>query len=147
MAPIIRSIQVISDLTKAYPNLICWTEPFPERSKITKRVNEGPGLALSAGAHTKFLLERRIWVCPVAVSWQDVTAARKLKCSYLVMAYSKLFNNVFEALNKFFYNFLSLCIRNAATWQCHSTPLHNTEFWLEFCHGWPSVTSITSCKV
>ncbi len=32
------------------------------------------------------------------MSWQDVWA-RKLKCSPLVMAYSALFNNVFDALN------------------------------------------------
>jgi hypothetical protein len=29
----------------------------------------------------------------------------------------------------------------------HLAPLHNTEFWLEFCHGWPLVIFITSCKL
>jgi hypothetical protein len=31
--------------------------------------------------------------------------------------------------------------------QWHSAPIQNTEFWLEFCHGWPLVISNTSCKV
>jgi hypothetical protein len=34
----------------------------------------------------------------VAVSWQEIQA-RKLKCSFLIMAYSALFKNVFEAVN------------------------------------------------
>ncbi len=50
--------------------------------------------------------------------------------------------------SKIIFNiFLFLCSRNSASWQCHSAPLYNTEFWLEFCHGWPFVISITSCKV
>jgi hypothetical protein len=65
----------------------------------------------------------------------------ELKCSFLVMAYSMLFNNVFEA------HFLHLCRRNAATWQQNLAPLKNTEFWVKFCHGWPLAISITSCKV
>jgi hypothetical protein len=41
---------------------------------------------------------------------------RKLKCSFLVKAYSPLFNNVFEALNLLFIKKM-LCSRNSATWR------------------------------
>ncbi len=58
-----------------------------------------------------------------------------------------MFDNEFEALNLPLIIILCLCSRNLPTWQWHSAPLQNTEFWLEFCHGWPLVISITSCKV
>jgi hypothetical protein len=37
----------------------------------------------------------------VAVSWQDIWA-RKLNCSFFVVAYLALFNDVFEPLSLFF---------------------------------------------
>jgi hypothetical protein len=51
----------------------------------------------------------------VAVPWQNVEA-RKLKCAHLVMAYSALFNDVFEALNLILIIF-------SAFWQRHLAPL------------------------
>ena len=63
------------------------------------------------------------------------------------MVYSELFNNVFKALNLLSFILLYFGCRNSATWQWHLAPLQNTEIWLEFCHGWPLVISITSCKV
>jgi len=63
------------------------------------------------------------------------------------MANSAVFNNVFEALNFVLIIFIYLCSRNSATWQMQSAPLQNIEFWLEFCHGWPLVISITLFKV
>ncbi len=48
--------------------------------------------------------------CP---GWQDVQA-KKLKCSFLVMAYSVPFNNVFETFNNYFilmqqnFNYLAM---------------------------------------
>jgi hypothetical protein len=50
------------------------------------------------------------------------------------------------ALNLLLIILLYLCSRSLATWQWHSAPLKNTEFWLEFCHGWPLVISFTSYK-
>jgi hypothetical protein len=55
------------------------------------------------------------------------------------MAYSALFNNVFEALNLLL---IILCSRNSATWQCHLAPIQNTEFWLQLCHGWLLVQKV-----
>jgi hypothetical protein len=56
----------------------------------------------------------------------------------------------FEALNLLLLIFLHLCSRNSATWQWHSV-LSRTQSSArvlpEFCHGWPLVISITSCKV
>jgi hypothetical protein len=63
------------------------------------------------------------------------------------MAYSAQFKNVFEAVNLSLIIFLSLCSRNVASWQRNSAPLQNTEFWIEFCHGWSLVIANTSCKV
>ncbi len=60
------------------------------------------------------------------------------------MEYSALF----EAANLLLITILYLCSRNSATWQWHLAPLQTTEFWIEFCHGWPLLISITvKCKV
>ncbi len=58
---------------------------YTERSK-TERGSEGLGLTLLAGEHNVFLLER-----------EDLV--KSLKWSFLLMAYSALFNNAFEDLN------------------------------------------------
>jgi hypothetical protein len=69
-----------------------------ERSK-TKRGSEGPGLALLAGAHTVFLVEREdlgtsLLLCPDKMFRQE-----NKNVISLVMVYSALLNCVFEALN------------------------------------------------
>jgi hypothetical protein len=55
------------------------------------------------------------------------------------MAYSALFNNVFEAVkltfNNFFYTNAAEIQLPGNDIQSHSATLQNTEFWLEFCHG------------
>ncbi len=68
-----------------------------ERGK-TESGRESPRLALLVGEHTDLWLEREdlgtsILLCPGKMFWQG-----KLKCFFLVMAYSALFGNVFEAL-------------------------------------------------
>jgi hypothetical protein len=51
------------------------------------------------------------------------------------MAYSALFKYVFEAPNLLLIILVYLCSRYSATWQWHSAPFKNTEFWLEICAG------------
>jgi hypothetical protein len=65
------------------------------------------------------------------------------RCCILARCSGK-FDNVPEALNILLIILLFLCSRNSATWQWHWALLQNTEFWLEFCHGWPLVISIIS---
>ncbi len=53
------------------------------------------------------------------------------------MAYSALCDKVFEDLNLFliiFYTYVADVFS-----YLEIAPLHNTEFWLEFCHGWSVV--------
>ncbi len=112
-----------------------------ERSK-TERGRESPVLATLI-----FRLEGEdLGMSLLLRPGQDVQA-RKLKCSFLVMAYSALLNNVFDALNLLliiFYTYVAeIQLPGSGIW----APLKNTEFWLEFCHGWPLVVSITLCKV
>jgi hypothetical protein len=52
--------------------------------------------------------------------WQEVWS-RKLKCFFLVMKYSALFNNVFEAVNLLLLILLYLCSRSLITRQWHLT--------------------------
>jgi hypothetical protein len=89
-------------------------------------------LALLAGKHTNIWLEREHLGMP------------QLQCSGKRCL--ALFNNVFEAQNLLSIILLYLCSRNSATWQWHSAPPKNMEFWLEFRHGWALVIFITSCK-
>ncbi len=76
-------------------------------SRKTERGRDGPALALLAGAYTDILLESE----DLGTSLQDVQA-RKLKCSFLVMEYSALLNNAFEALNLRLIILLYFCSRN-----------------------------------
>ncbi len=86
---------------------------------LPKRGRESPVLALWAGAHTDIWLEGEdlgtsMLLCPGKKFRQG-----KQKCSFIVMEYSALFNNVFEAVNLFLTNLFYLCSRNSATWQCN----------------------------
>jgi hypothetical protein len=58
------------------------------------------------------------------------------------MAYSALFSIVFEALNLPLI-FLNTFVGNGILLLSGT----QIEFWLDFCHGWQLVISITSCEV
>ncbi len=77
----------LSSLLIANSILALFSLSFSERRK-TERGRESPGLALLAGAD---ICQERELFC---TSWQEVKA-RKLKCSFLVMEYLAIFNNVF----------------------------------------------------
>jgi hypothetical protein len=70
---------------------------IPERSN-TERGSEGPGLALSAGAHHIFAGEEDLGTSLLLCPSLARCLCKETKCSFLVMAYSALFKNVFEAL-------------------------------------------------
>ncbi len=109
---------------------------YTERSK-TERRRKSPVLALLAGAHTDIWLEREdlgmLCCCVLARCLGKETKMLFPCCGIMFLMLERTFNN-----------FLHLCSRNSATWQWHLAPLQNTEFWLEFCHGWPLVIFMIS---
>jgi hypothetical protein len=64
---------------------------------------------------------------------------------FLIMAYSRQFNNVIEALNLVLEKYLAeiQLLGNITV----LLSMHSTEFYTEFWHGLPLKISITSCEL